>query len=430
MSKILLKRVENSGNLENRFLTTIRRTAQSIRLLYEQIDISENDILQAVCEAAVTHLGSSKVAKEMGDSKSDEHDLLVDDLGDLLVVVAFLGNLDLTKRLLLKGASVNHRSLFFGTPLQAAASQGRRVVVVYLLGHRARVNSETGVDFTALGACARQGHLSIVSLLLQPVYGFKKSGSSYQQAIYSATRGGHTDVVGYLIRKSALRDDLRVRYEVLFLASGLGNLQMVEMLLDTGFAVEKEILAYKSPLERAAEHGHESIVSLLLGRAELKCVVAEQHALISAAREGHENVVRIFLDSGLDVNTIVHPYGSPLTQAAKFNRGSMARFLIFRGADLQPPGYGRVFRHAIWHGSEEVVRVLADFGVDVDGGFNHNNKKKAPILLAMMKGHDHIVKLLIELGAEWVDPLRTNVARQFRDGTYPIRQRPPPLLSP
>ena len=36
-------------------------------------------------------------------------------------------------------------------------------------------------------------------------------------------------------------------------------------------------------------------------------------------------------------------------------------------------------------------------------------------------GQQHIVKLLLKLGAKEIDPLQTQYASKFQDGTYPLK---------
>ena len=82
--------------------------------------------------------------------------------------------------------------------------------------------------------------------------------------------------------------------------------------------------------------------------------------------------------------------------------------------------------HAVEQGHEKVVGILAEAGVDVDR--EPGNPDMPPILRAMQYGQEKMVQLLLKLGAQWVDPLKSIWADDFPDSIYPIPPSPKPLL--
>lgn len=126
----------NNGKFDdNSLLSTISRTAQLIEDSHQQqMDTPKDAVLGALCALALFHLGSTKAAKMMySDPKVGDQS--PDDLANLLIAAAFLGNVELVNSLLREGADANSKSAYLGAPLQAAATKGHYEVVVLLLKH-------------------------------------------------------------------------------------------------------------------------------------------------------------------------------------------------------------------------------------------------------------------------------------------------------
>ena len=83
------------------------------------------------------------------------------------------------------------------------------------------------------------------------------------------------------------------------------------------------------------------------------------------------------------------------------------------------------FFSAVIRGHEQVVCILAEAGVPIDGP---PGQTEDTILDAMINGQGDMVKLLLKLGAQPVDPLKSVWAERFLDGTYPLPPLPEPLL--
>ncbi len=79
----------------------------------------------------------------------------------------------------------------------------------------------------------------------------------------------------------------------------------------------------------------------------------------------------------------------------------MARFILDDGLDLKqhPEDGRRALIEAVERGYGTIVRMLHEAGNEFDGP----DEGRCPMRLAMMQGQEHIVKLLIELGAKRID---------------------------
>ncbi|KAL9630026.1 MAG: hypothetical protein Q9164_006616, partial [Protoblastenia rupestris] len=131
---------------------------------------------------------------------------------------------------------------------------------------------------------------------------------------------------------------------------------------------------------------------------------------------------------GADINSRLGQRGTtPLHEAARCNCVDVVRFLLEKGAVLDVVqnemviflGY-EALEDAIMEGHKEIVQALAEAGVDVKSvAPDCTENDPPPIILAKMWAQDDIVALLLELGADNLDPLGSRWADDFRKGVYP-----------
>lgn len=280
---------------------------------------------------------------------------------------------------------------------------------------------------TALRSASRRDYKQVVRLLLDPVYKLNSSGVDYENAVMDAVRADHVDMVGLLLKSGTVTNLLRLQYKILWTACRLGFARLVQNMLDEGIDVNATDIGGPRALEYAASSGHAPIVSLLFEQgADLKYEGSERHAIQAAACHGYQEVVQILLDHGADVNTSGLRYLTPLWEAATSQQISMMRFLFSKGADLAAEECGDyAFFRAVLQGHEEVVRSLAEMGVSVDGV--PGDPEPPPILNATIHGQKRMVEVLLELGAQWVDPMKSAWREKFMDSTYPKALPPTPI---
>ena len=338
-----------------------------------------------------------------------------------------------------KGVDIETNSVYFGFPLRAAAEQGHFNVVRFLLEHGAHVSNEGGyasccrTEDTALKAASRRGDNNIVRLLLDPKYGLQTAGAAYDDAILAAVYRGHSDLAIYLLQKCKSADLKGLQVEMFMKACDVGNVHVVQTLLDKEVDVNSRGRCNEYGLTRAAQNGHVQVVCLLLERgAGFHWTYGDIGALSLAAKYGREEVVKVLLDNGANVNAESGSgFGNPLREAAKNQHVNIMRLLLERGADIECERCGvEALDDAITWGVEGVIPVLVKAGVPIDGtDYDGEPGFPAPILVALMYGQYRVVNLLTDLGAKWVDPLTSDWAEGFRDGTYPQKiDKPLPLL--
>lgn len=121
---------------------------------------------------------------------------------DVLFSATYKNDLQVVSTTLRAGADINARNYFLNeTPLMIAAESGSKEMVQYLLDSGATIDLYDNFGQTALVRAAKEGHRSVVSLLLS-----KKTivnSKDCQRALHAAAFRGHLPVVALLISKTA-----------------------------------------------------------------------------------------------------------------------------------------------------------------------------------------------------------------------------------
>lgn len=149
------------------------------------------------------------------------------------------------------------------------------------------------------------------------------------------------------------------------------------------------------PIHYAVHMNNPKIIEILLKKGvAVDCIAFRSHALEST-RKG----VAIFkMNTGVDANQF--DLLTPLHGAAESGRDNIVRLLLNNGANVNKPivsslgiqGFTALSR-AAQAGHENVVRLLLDAGVNIGGKYE---SAAFALMLAVIKGHVTIVKLLIE----------------------------------
>ncbi len=174
----------------------------------------------------------------------------------------------------------------------------------------------------------------------------------------------------------------------------------------------------RSALSLAAGNGHESVVRLLLEKAEVgvkgffkkfqKNTVqvhakdrAGQTALSWAVRGGHEAIVRLLLDNAANTEPKKHRglTMTPLADAARAGHHAILQLLLERGGSIKTKsGWNNQtpLSHAAGSGHTAIVQLLLDKGAAIDSLSCYG---KTPLWYAASNGHVAVVQLLLNKGA-------------------------------
>lgn len=217
------------------------------------------------------------------------------------------------------------------------------------------------------------------------------------------------DVVCLLLEKGANVNFQCGRFgPVLFTASRKGHKQIIRILLDCGADVNAQSEDYGNALQVASVRGHEQIVRILLDcGADVNAQCGHRgNALQAASAFGYEQIARILLEKGADVNAVGGFYDTAL-QAASFDGcRKVVDLLLENGADVNGGETSTALIRALDQNipDEQIVRVLLQNGADVNARNRKYNNLTA-LEVASRKGHQEIVKMLLEYGAGRAEPV-------------------------
>lgn len=262
---------------------------------------------------------------------------------------------DSVRVLLDTGVSVNRTDPSDGrTLLATAAHAGSTDIAALLLCRGADPLLRDHQGQTPLTLAARQGHVGVLQVLLdwaQDQHGLEAA------AVRNMLE--HSDTEGWTALRSA--------------AWG-GHVEAVRLLLEATVEVDGYDAEGRTALRAAAWGGHEEILLTLLDHgAQVDKVDREGRTpLIAATFMGHREAVEILLDAGAEADLADGDGRTALSVAAQ---------CVPSGGR----GYGEVVSLLLERGSDPAHR-------DRDG--------MTPLLLAAYEGHDEVLELLLEAGAD------------------------------
>ncbi|MFD4787205.1 ankyrin repeat domain-containing protein [Streptomyces sp. NPDC058459] len=193
----------------------------------------------------------------------------------------------------------------------------------------------------------------------------------------------------------------------LMIASGLGQPQMVELLLTSGadvLAVEPRMGA--TAIHKAAQSGNTDVTGLLLDHGSFvdqQSPVLGNTALMDAVLHKQESVVRLLLERGARTPIRNHWQQTALELAKDDGLDAIARLIEARNEADAAHIENLTLITAIKSGDLGEVRRLISSGVPVNerapvvGGFDDDY---TPLGIATREGNADIVRVLLDAGAD------------------------------
>ncbi|KAF7349461.1 Pfs domain-containing protein [Mycena sanguinolenta] len=259
--------------------------------------------------------------------------------------------------------------------------------------------------------CCKQGYLECIPWLLESgadINTVDESGSTLSLASWV----GNMDIVHLLIKNGANINLMAGRYDSpLTAASMAGHVDIIHVLLENGANINLAGREYGSALVAASYHTKTKIVQLLLDNGAdvnqpdskyCSALGAVCHSTVDAPffRGRHLDIIRLLLSKGADVNLAGGTYGSALGAVSHYTALDVVKLLLSHGADINMTAgkfsCALVAACASTHGewmSSRIVRFLLQNGPDIESHGSRALKE------AIERGHHKVVALLHEYGA-------------------------------
>ncbi|KAJ5924217.1 hypothetical protein N7466_008404 [Penicillium verhagenii] len=225
-----------------------------------------------------------------------------------------------------------------------------------------------------------------------------------ENPIYYAACLGLTETMSPLIQKDKRRinDKGNAGRTALVAASGRGDLQIVQILLDNGADLTIRDDEGHTPLTMASLNGNYEVTKLLLDKeADIQSSTASlMTPLHCASVNGHLGIAQLLLNRGANIEAQNKIKQTPLNATVSSGHLELTRLLLVNGADsTTPDDMGRVpFYTAARQGSIELVQFLYEYGPDIN--VSTQTYQWTPINAASSDGHIEVVEFLIEKGAD------------------------------
>ncbi len=184
-----------------------------------------------------------------------------------LLIAARRGELDVVKRLVESGESVNPRSSW-RTPLTAAALHDHVPVLDYLLAQGADLNARDRLGRSALWAAVWAEQAGAFRLLLERGAACDVSAKSGETPLFLAVERNQLEMTRALLDKGADVNRpspgvLLPGYRPLHRAAMLGHVELVRLLLERGAEPSAKNSAGRTPADVAAGENAETVRKLL-----------------------------------------------------------------------------------------------------------------------------------------------------------------------
>jgi len=156
---------------------------------------------------------------------------------------------------------------------------------------------------TPLYLAAREGHSSVVAVLLQRGANINAQSDDLVTPLHAAARNGHKAVVQELVQHDDIQIDAKddAGATPLAWAAKEGHSSVVAVLLQSGANINAQIHDLRTPLHVAATYGHKAVVQELLQNGEININPRDKLGrtpLVYAEDENHPDIAQLLKEHG------------------------------------------------------------------------------------------------------------------------------------
>ncbi|KAH8682832.1 ankyrin repeat-containing domain protein [Tricladium varicosporioides] len=310
---------------------------------------------------------------------------------DMKSIAASLPTSDATKALLVHSPQPS---------VEATPHQNQTTATPQIEGQEGQKGPDSAL---LLRTAAKNGHTSIVMMLLSKVSDINSTDASGETALMLAAQNGHIDVVKVLIQASAnihLRN-IHGNAAINLACMTCGKASVVHCLMQAGADKEAVGACGWHPLHHAAGNDQPELVEILYrdygANIESLCS-AGGHPLHAAAYYGTTKGVGKLIELGADISALDNAGDQPLARAALQGHVGTMNALLSGGAKVNAIGKkgAQPIHEAAVGGSQGAAQLLIDSGADIEAT---NDAGDTPLIEAIRNGHEPMVRLLLKAGA-------------------------------
>ncbi|KAK8208081.1 ankyrin repeat-containing domain protein [Phyllosticta capitalensis] len=290
-----------------------------------------------------------------------------------LIDAAHTGRFEISQMLLDHGVDVDAKEHTFRpfssvdpfpprTALSAASSAGDDQIVELLLSHGAQ-------DTAALATASRNGHISIIQILLDGGANINGPPSPLWAAAYS----GNIQVVEMLLDNGAevngskIHSPLHACASITRLGDGVSNrlddfAHILKILLARGADVDSQDEFHKTALEEACLRSNRAAVQVLLDNGA-DCSRIPETAVPAAASSGDVELVELLLKHGAEKDALGPRGRTALQLAAARADLNLIQVLLNHDVDIHVRGQFRdAYGAALHSGNETAAQMIFNHG--------------------------------------------------------------------
>ncbi|CAI2360287.1 unnamed protein product [Moneuplotes crassus] len=240
--------------------------------------------------------------------------------------------------------------------------------------------------------------------------------------VVQAVKSGDTKKVKMILKAKpvlvhSVDPNHKKKPSLIHIACANGDLEMCKLLKENNCNLEVLDVDYIPPIYWAIKEKHANVVEYVIGQ-DINLEHKDCHgrtALYMASRYGGLAVVQLLIDAGCDPNVDSKTFRTPLIKASNCRFADIVEALLATGkvdpemkdyqgkTALHNCVYRKLEEHAdeapgdTDYGSEQITKMLLDYGAKVD---SRDRKNNTPLGIAALNFGNSCIKLLIENGAE------------------------------
>lgn len=308
-------------------------------------------------------------------------------------------NTEVIKLLLEQSGRVNVNALAkdLSTPLHLAAIFKNGPIAQQLLAAGGNALAKTAKGSLALHYAAVSGGISVVEQLVEASkQSINEPNGQQLTPLYLAYQYNHTDVAAVMLNNCAnLNTKLKFGQSLLHVAAENGHIKAVRNLVYAGLSVNQTDELGNAPLSYAVANGHYTVARFLL----------ESGSSINFANPKSQPL-RAYQSSGEDALFFTKDKNviGKQTEVGHFENATSNNFFDYYNFN---PLLAMAVRLPTESDAHEMSSLLIQFGADANAPENEMHTESGSILsVAVKRGFNSVVKLLLENGAQVVEDTR------------------------